>query len=190
MVIPAASNRARVLALGLLAATFVVGGLSGMALQQTRAAASPSDPDAGVLMVPFGSDGELRACPAPRPRVEPLDSIGASREQQDSIGTIYEKWHPKLRAVFREYDQVQDSLFAGFEVRSDAVRDSMQRETRAVLTAAQRTALEAFYARRDSTYRAMRKAQDEFERECRAARRADSDRDGNKDDQSPPEGRR
>ncbi|MEX0893878.1 MAG: hypothetical protein WEB88_17045 [Gemmatimonadota bacterium] len=185
MVIRAASGRTRAVAFGLLAVTFLVGGLSGMALQQTRRAASAVPPAEDVLMVPFGTDGEMRACPAPRQttrdRFAPLDSIGASPVKQDSIGRIMDAWRPKLRAVWRQYDEIQDSLYAQFDTRSDAVRDSMQVETRAVLTPEERTALEALYERQDSTHRAMRRAQKAFEEACIAARRTDRGQEAPKD---------
>jgi len=175
MVIRAASGRTRAVAFGLLAVTFVVGGLSGMAVQQTRSAASAVLPAGDVLMVAFGTDGEMRACPAPRQttreRFAPLDSIGASPEQQDSISRILEAWRPKLTAAWRQYDDIQDSLYAQFDTRSDAVRDSMQVETRAVLSPEQRMALEALYERQDSTHRAARRAQKAFEEACIDARR-------------------
>ena len=179
MVIPGAGKRTRALGIAVLTATFLVGGLAGMAMQQTRATATPVQAlDDGVLRLPDAS-GNLRACPPPRQRFEPLDSIGASAAQQDSIERIIDLWRPKLRTALSEFEQVQDSLFAAYERRADAVRDSMQAETRAVLTTQQREALLALYARRDSTYKAVREDQRDFERRCREARRqARGDHDG------------
>lgn len=176
MMLPGSGKRTRALGLAVLAVTFLVGGLSGLAVQQARRGAQPAPTvDDGVLRLPDAS-GNLRPCPPPRLRFEPLDSIGATAVQKDSIENIMAQWQPKLMAAWRAYDEVQDSLFEAYEHRADAVRDSMQVETRAVLSQAQVADLLALYARRDSTRRAVRADLEDFEDRCRDARRGSEGR--------------
>lgn len=124
-----AGRRTRLAAVAILLATFVAGGLAGMAFERTRAGDPAPRPGRG------GGPGPPAGVFAPgSPLVERLD---LSPEQRERVEAILREDRQKARAAMQE---MQPRLRARF--------DSTQAAVREVLTPAQREEFDRIQAER------------------------------------------
>ncbi|MGH7505808.1 MAG: hypothetical protein ACRELX_09160 [Longimicrobiales bacterium] len=133
--------RARLVGVGLLAATFLTGGLAGAAIKQVRGAADPQE-----------HQGEAREerC---RGRREPYAYLNLTGDQKARIDAVFERRRQQMDAFWKENGP-----------RMEMIVDSARAEFQGVLTHEQRTE----YDRRRTAERERRKQR---ERECDEARR-------------------
>ena len=112
-------GRMRILGVGLLAATFIAGALSGAALDRVLNAEETGGSDRG------GDRDDRR-------RAYIIDRVEMSDDQRSAIDAILEERSERMRAVWREV-----------EPRMDAITDSARFEIMQVLTPEQRARYES-----------------------------------------------